>query len=340
MMIERSVTFEIRSDDANTGDGLTLSGHAAVFNTPTRIDSWEGTFDEQIAPGAFRKTIRERTPVLQFDHGRHPLVGSIPIGRITDLREDGTGLAVEARLSDNWLMEPVRMAIKDKAINGMSFRFEVVREEWRDNAGKLIKPEELMQLLWNPGDRGPLQRTLKEVKVAELGPVVFPAYAATDVSVRAREAIREVYEDKDLLRSIRSSLALGWNVYQTERMNDLTVGVAKALLFDSPVENHQYELGKGFAEALRSYYRESVEVHSVNISGTNGPVMVEEREEVVPVDSDHTTNPEERTEDAPDTNVHPSESEFRTRIESTLRMMRRHVDQALEKGNFSDQEDH
>ena len=47
----RSVPFEvIRSDDG--GDGLTLTGYAAVFDTPTRIDSWEGCFDESIARGA------------------------------------------------------------------------------------------------------------------------------------------------------------------------------------------------------------------------------------------------------------------------------------------------
>lgn len=339
MIIERSVAFEIRSD-SDTGDGLTLSGHAAVFNAQTEIDSWEGSFFESIAPGAFRKTIRERTPVLQFDHGRHPLVGSIPIGTITTLREDDTGLAVEARLSDNWLIEPVRMAIKDKAVKGMSFRFEVVREEWRDAQGKLISdPKELSQLLWSPGDRGPLQRTLKEVKVAELGPVVFPAYVATDVSVRAREAAHQVCQDKELVRSIRSSLALGWKAYVADQPSDMEKDVAKAILFDSPVENHQsnYEVGRHFVEALRSHREEHVP--SINTAGTDGPVMVEESPpEVAPVErEDHPTDSvEDVIVDAPSSDAHPSESEFRTRIESTLRMMRRHVDQAWEKGNFGD----
>jgi HK97 family phage prohead protease len=183
----RSVPFTLtRTDGEAEGDGLTFEGYGAVFNSPTRIDSWEGTFDEQIAPGAFKKSIRERTPRLQFDHGYHPLIGSIPIGRITDITEDTRGLFVQARLSDNWLVQPIRDAISEGSVDGMSFRFSVVREDWQDNTGKSIKSDELMNLLWEPGDRGPLLRTLKEVKMPEVGPVVWPAYQDTTASVRSK----------------------------------------------------------------------------------------------------------------------------------------------------------
>lgn len=184
----RSVDFELRADDDN--DGLTLEGYAAVFGQATRINSWEGCFDEIIQRGAFKKSIRERTPVVQFDHGRHPMVGSIPLGSIQDLREDEAGLYVSARLHDNWLVQPVRDAIKSKTISGMSFRFGVVKDEWRDAAGKLVKHEDVQRLLWaaDPDDPATVMtRTVKELRCAELGPVVFPAYAGTSVSVRSQE---------------------------------------------------------------------------------------------------------------------------------------------------------
>lgn len=205
----RSVPFAVRdaAADAGEGDGLTLDGLAAVWDSPTQIDSWEGTFTEQIRKGAFRKTIREQTPVLQFDHGRHPLVGSIPIGRIDAIAETDEGLAVNARLSDNWLIEPVRDAIRDRTVTGMSFRFDVVREEWRDNTGALLKADEVGPLLWNPGDRGPLARTLVELKCRELGPVVFPAYTDTSVDVRARSLADGLVRDGDAARELRRSLA-------------------------------------------------------------------------------------------------------------------------------------
>lgn len=177
----------VRADGGDEpGDGLTIDGYGAVFNAATTIDSWEGCFDEVIAPGAFRKSIRENTPIMQFDHGRHSLIGSLPLGVWTTVEEDAQGLHVVGRLSDNWLVEPFRDAIRDGGVTGMSFRFSVVRDGWTDKDGKTIKDDELNQLLWyGAGDRGPILRTLKEVRVSEVGPVVWPAYDSTSVGVRS-----------------------------------------------------------------------------------------------------------------------------------------------------------
>lgn len=177
-------TFTRDGDGDSEDDGLTFEGYGAVFNSPTRIDSWEGTFDEQIAPGAFRKSIRERTPKFQFDHGRSNF-GSLPPGVIEDITEDDRGLFVRARMSASPYWEPLRDAISSGAVDGMSFRFSVIRDEWRDAAGKIVKPEDLEEALWTQS-RGVLLRTLKEVKVAEVGPVVWPAYADTTASLRSK----------------------------------------------------------------------------------------------------------------------------------------------------------
>ncbi|MGE4164075.1 MAG: HK97 family phage prohead protease [Vicinamibacterales bacterium] len=187
----RSAMFElVRADDARNGDGLTIDGYGAVFNAPTRINSWEGEFDEVIAPGAFKKSLRERTPIMQFDHGHHPLMGSLPLGRWDSVQEDDRGLHVVGRLSDNWLVQPFRDAIADGGVTGMSFRFSVVRDEWTDAAGKKIRDDELGDLLWyGADDRGPILRTLREVKVSEVGPVTWPAYDSTSVGVRSTDTV-------------------------------------------------------------------------------------------------------------------------------------------------------
>ena len=170
--LRRVAPFEVTRAEADD-DGLTLEGYAAVFDSPTLIDSWEGTFTESIQRGAFAKTISERTPVMQFDHGTHPLIGSIPLGVIRSIREDDHGLFVRARLSDNWLIQPIRDAILDGAVNGMSFRFRVIQDKWNR-------------------EDDPPHRTLVEVSAPELGPVVFPAYEDTDVGVRDAGAINEL----------------------------------------------------------------------------------------------------------------------------------------------------
>lgn len=187
--LTRSVPFTLtRSGDDS--DGLTLEGYGAVFDEPTRIDSWEGRFDEVIARGAFAKTLRERTPVVQFDHGQHPMVGSIPLGSIEEIREDDHGLYVRARLHDNWLVQPVRDAIASGSIDGMSFRFSVVKDDEEQRAGDV-----------------PL-RTVREVKLYEVGPVVFPAYDATSVGVRSQQ-IAAILADPTARAELARALVLG-----------------------------------------------------------------------------------------------------------------------------------
>jgi HK97 family phage prohead protease len=166
---ERAFPFELVRADASDGGGLTFEGYAAVFNRPTRISSWEGDFDEVIRSGAFTRTLAERTPKLMFEHGRHPLVGQMPLGVIQETREDTKGLFIRARLTDNWLIQPVRDAVRDGAVDGMSFRFSVP-----EGGDRVTKRKDDVPL-----------RSLLDLDVPELGPVVFPAYEPTTASVRS-----------------------------------------------------------------------------------------------------------------------------------------------------------
>jgi HK97 family phage prohead protease len=171
-------------------DGLTLEGYAAVFDAPTRIkNAWEGDFTETIKRGAFARAVRESTkPKVQFDHGQHPLLGSIPIAAVASMREDDKGLFISARVHDNWLTEPVRDAIKSGAIDGMSFRFAPTAdgEEW---------------------DATRENRTLTDVNLFEFGPVVFPAYQGTELSLRSRK-LAEALHDEDVRHDLALALLL------------------------------------------------------------------------------------------------------------------------------------
>jgi HK97 family phage prohead protease len=168
----RSVPFEMTSDSRD-GDGLTFDGYAAVFDSPTRIRDSVGEFDEVIRQGAFSGALAERTPVLMFEHGKHPLLGSMPLGVITRAEEDAKGLHIQARLSDNWLIQPVRDAVRDGAITGMSFRFSIPDggDTWSSRKGG-VDLREITRI----GD------------LPEVGPVVFPAYEPTTASVRSLAA--------------------------------------------------------------------------------------------------------------------------------------------------------
>jgi hypothetical protein len=151
-----------------------LVGYAAVFDRQTTIDSWEGTFRETIAQGAFRTTLAQRGDRVKvlFNHGFDPSIGDKPLGKPDVMREDTTGLWVEVPLDDTSYNRDLVASLRSGALDGQSFRFSVKREEWDDE----------------PADGGLPMRTLLELKLYEFGPVTFPAYEATTAGVRARPA--------------------------------------------------------------------------------------------------------------------------------------------------------
>ena len=165
----RMVKGEIRSD----GDRRTLVGYAAMFNRSTVINSWEGNFRETIAPGAFARSIKNKGTGIKvlFNHGMDPSIGDKPLGRASTIQEDGKGLYVEVPLSRTSYNDDIIALLEDGAIDGMSFRFSV------PSGGDS----------WEYPDKGLPTRTLREVNLAEFGPVTFPAYAATSAGVRSRD---------------------------------------------------------------------------------------------------------------------------------------------------------
>jgi HK97 family phage major capsid protein/HK97 family phage prohead protease len=178
-----SPNVAVRSD----GDGNdekspdVLEGHFSTFNEWYEINSWfEGHFLERIAPGAFKRTFNaaksskdlHRIQVL-LEHGYDPTVGDKPLGVPTVLEEDSTGARYEAELFDSQYVRDLLPAFRS-GVYGSSFRFAVVKDEWNK------EPE--------PSDENPAglpERTIKEVRVAEFGPTVFPANPAATAGVRS-----------------------------------------------------------------------------------------------------------------------------------------------------------
>lgn len=167
-----TITRHLRLESSES-DGRTLTGLAVPFGSPTRIDSpWEGVFDEQFQRGAFKRSLGLRTPKLQFEHGTHPLFGSLPIGEFRSIKETDWGLEFEARIFDSELFAPLREAIASAdAIDGVSIRFKPRSIEITDAEAR-------------SDDADVELRTVTEADLMELGPVVFPAYADTHIDLR------------------------------------------------------------------------------------------------------------------------------------------------------------
>lgn len=206
----REATEVAPGADDTSEKGRTLSGHFAVFNTPTEIHShWEGDFIERIAPGAFSKTFRESRDQIRvlLQHGYDPQVGDKPIATITDLREDETGAYYEAELLDG--VPDLVIAGLRAGQYGASFRFKVMREEKVDDPG--VSED-------NP--QGLPERLIKEVQVREFGPVTWGQYPeATSEMAAARDSMRSLTDEWVIERLTRDPDRLRVMVEQrTKRM--------------------------------------------------------------------------------------------------------------------------
>lgn len=171
----RAVPTSVR---AAAGDDAmpTMVVRFSAFDRWYEIESWwEGRFLERTVRGAFKKTIKERRDQIKvlYDHGFDFQIGNKVLGPIDDLREDSDSPVGEVPLFDTSYNRDLRPGI-EAGVYGSSFRFRVIKEEWNDDPGRSDH---------NP-DNLP-ERTIKEVRLYEFGPVTFPANPDSTVGVRS-----------------------------------------------------------------------------------------------------------------------------------------------------------
>lgn len=159
---------ELRVEPDDAGEKR-LRGHAAVFNADS-VDL--GGFIEQIAPGAFSRSLKQAkggdANIHAFwNHDSGKPLGSTRGGKLA-LKEDGTGLAFD--LSAKRLSDAQIDAVHDGDMQ-MSFGFRTVSDKWEKRDGKAF-------------------RTLLDVDLFEISLVSQPAYPDTTVALRSLEAAK------------------------------------------------------------------------------------------------------------------------------------------------------
>jgi HK97 family phage prohead protease len=130
-------TVEFRAIDAGrlevreTGDGMHFSGYAAVFNS----DSEPLPFIEQIAPGAFKRSLGSGREIRMFNnHNTDQVLATTRNGSLM-LSEDSRGLWVEASLPNTTLGRDLATLVADGTVHSMSFGFSVPRggDSWSED---------------------------------------------------------------------------------------------------------------------------------------------------------------------------------------------------------------
>ena len=126
-MTERQTRTLLAADLELRSDGRTVVGLAVPFDTPTFIPSLRA--EEAFDRGAFTRTISERGDRIKL-LAQHD-TRSLPLGRLTSLREDTAGLFVEGRISETQAGDEAIALVRDGALDSFSIGFSPVRDEMR-----------------------------------------------------------------------------------------------------------------------------------------------------------------------------------------------------------------
>jgi|TARA_R110000744_G_scaffold135860_3_gene245496 hypothetical protein len=159
---KQPVNIETREDGSNS-----LNGYAAVFyredDPGTEFELWEG-YVERIMPGAFDRAIREDDVRGLLNHDANMLLGRNKAGTLS-LSVDSVGLRYEIDLPDTQVGRDTKISIERGDIDGSSFAFIADSVNRRSVDGVEI-------------------REVTSAQLFDVGPVVYPAYAASTADTR------------------------------------------------------------------------------------------------------------------------------------------------------------
>lgn len=196
-----AVTFEQRDDKP-----AMIRGYGAVFynqaDAGTEYRLWPDMV-ERIMAGAFKRAIAEDDVRSLFNHDSNIILGRNKSGTLT-ISEDSRGLYYEVSPPDTqFVRDSVLSPIKRGDVTGSSFMFLPEKVTWaeeRQQDGTML-----------------FIRQIDSVQLAEVGPVVFPAYESTTTSARSKtqdlDAIIEE-RNKALNRNTTSDISVAWQWVQ------------------------------------------------------------------------------------------------------------------------------
>ena len=169
---QRSYSFEIRAEK-NADDIGIVTGRPIVYNSKTDL----GWFDEVIESGALDKAdLRDVRFLVNHDVSKIPLARSRNNNpnSTMQLMPDAEGMAIRVNLDvkNNSDARNLYSAIERGDITGMSFMFGIDGEEWE-----------------NLESDHPTRHVKSISTVVEVSAVTFPAYEASSISVRNKEAL-------------------------------------------------------------------------------------------------------------------------------------------------------
>lgn len=157
-------SVEIREDDEGK---RTLTGYAVKWDMKSVTMGWR-RFREQFKRGAFTESLTNEDQLALWSHDTSKVLGRTKNGTLR-LFEDEIGLRFELDLLDTTLGDDAYKTIKRGDVDGVSFGFSMLKQEWDE-----ADPDNVI-------------RTITKAKLLEISPVAFPAYPDSEVSARSSD---------------------------------------------------------------------------------------------------------------------------------------------------------
>jgi len=170
-----SNTIELREGE----NGLrTISGYAVKWEMKSHTMGYWRRFKEQFKKGAFAESITQDDQRALWSHDTSQVLGRTKNGTLR-LFEDEVGLRFELDLPNTTLGNDAYETIKRGDVDGVSFGFMMVKEEWDES------------------DPDNIVRSISKAKLFEISPVAFPAYPDSQVSARNHDPYKQFVEERD-----------------------------------------------------------------------------------------------------------------------------------------------
>ncbi|MBY7120656.1 HK97 family phage prohead protease [Bacillus sp. 16GRE42] len=180
-----SSEMEIREIE---GGLRTIIGYAVKWEMKSVTMGYWRRFKEQFKRGSFTDSLTQDDQLALWSHDYSQVLGRTKNGTLR-LFEDEIGLRFELDLADTTLGDDTYKTIKRGDVDGVSFGFQMVKEEWDES---------------NPDN---IVRSVTKAKLVEISPVAFPAYPDSQVIVRSHDPYKQFVDARNQ-KDLRQKLIL------------------------------------------------------------------------------------------------------------------------------------
>lgn len=205
---------EVRAQRAESGTAR-LEGQPIVYDSKTDIGGW---FAEVIERGALDGADLKDVPLLvNHDRSMIPIARSRRNNSRSTMRltpnQEGLSFEADVDTENNMTARELVSAVERSDVQGMSFAFTVDDERWE-----------------NLESDYPTRHILRFGKIAEISAVTFPAYEATSINARDKEALESARSAMEIARQSAAAASEDAEKRELELLKEKTKilgGIAK-----------------------------------------------------------------------------------------------------------------